>query len=253
MKPWPFTPASHANIFIDAWDLPGLSTELPTPIVPGDRGHVYRARPMKYPWAPDVYICFVWRGGASGPHNPGSGYFWTDLGVSRDGLNWKFYDPWYLAAGEDMGDGQTITHIIASQGMVRRDNELWHYALANTTGPKGYQRGFYRFTQRLDGFVALNAGMTTGTATTRPFTFTGTQLKVNVNTSNGGQLQVGLVNADNSPIPGFALSDCTPISHDSVEQEVRWKGGSVSDLAGQAVRMQLALYDGQLYAFQFTP
>ncbi len=253
MKPWPFTPADNANVFIDAWDMPSMSTELPTPIVPGDRGHVYRARPLKYAWAPDTYLSFVWRGGANGPHNPNSGEFVTDLGVSRDGLNWRYYDPWYMDAGEDVGNGERIIHVVGSQGMVRRGNELWNYALVMTE-PTGSQRGLYRYTQRLDGFVSLNAGRTTGTATTKPFTFTGGKLKVNVNTAEGGQLRVGLINADSSPIEGFALANCTPLTTDSVEATVSWNGGeALSTLVGRTVRMQLELQNGKLFAFQFVP
>ncbi|MCA9443898.1 MAG: hypothetical protein KC964_24095, partial [Candidatus Omnitrophica bacterium] len=127
------------------------------------------------------------------------------------------------------------------------------YALVRTQ-PTGSQNGLYRYTQRLDGFVSLNAGQTTGTATTKPFTFTGGKLKVNVDTSDGGQLRVGLVNADSSPIAGFALADCAPLATDSVEATVNWNGGEdLRTLAGRNVRIQLELQDGKLFAFQFVP
>ncbi|MCA9413871.1 MAG: hypothetical protein KC944_21845, partial [Candidatus Omnitrophica bacterium] len=86
------------------------------------------------------------------------------------------------------------------------------------------------------------------------FTFSGGKLKVNVDTSDGGQLRVGLINADNSPIAGFALADCAPLATDSVEATVNWNGSEdLSALAGRTVRMQLELRNGKLFAFQFVP
>ena len=65
---------------------------------------------------------------------------------------------------------------------------------------------------------------------------------------------MGLVNADSSPIEGFALANCTPLSTDSVEATVTWNGGeALSTLAGRTVRMQLELQSGKLFAFQFVP
>jgi len=255
MKPWPFTPSITPYVAVGLWTMPALGMELPLHIVNDGRGHVYRARPAKYAWAPDVYLNFVWRGGASGPHNPDSGYFWTDLGVSRDGLKWKYYDPGYIEAGKDF-DGETIVSAIASMGIIRRGAELWNYGSIRTktkSGEDGTKGGLFRFTQRLDGYVSLNADDQAGTATTKPFTFAGERLIVNLK-APAGQLRVGLVNADGSPIAGFGLDDCTPLTADSIEVAVNWKSGAkLSDLAGKPVRMQLELRNGKLYAFQFMP
>jgi hypothetical protein len=255
LKPWPFTPSVAPFVAVGLWTMPALATELPLAIVNAGRGHVYRARPLKYPWAPDVYLAFVWRGGASGPHNADSGFFATDLGVSRDGLQWKYYGRAYLDAGHDF-DGETVVSAIAAMGMIRRGDELWNYGLIRSktkAGDQGARSGLYRFAQRLDGFVSLDAGDRTGTATTKPFTFTGERLVVNLKAPSG-RLRVGLTHADGSPIPGFGLGDCAPVAGDSVEAAVTWTSGKrLANLAGQPVCMQLELRGAKLYAFQFMP
>ena len=35
--------------------------KLPMAFVPNESGQVYRCRALKYQWAPDVYLAFVWR------------------------------------------------------------------------------------------------------------------------------------------------------------------------------------------------
>lgn len=63
-----------------------------------------------------------------------------------------------------------------------------------------------RFTFRTDGFVSVNAGATGGTLATKPLTFTGASLSLNI--ASRGQTRVELQDAGGKPLPGFALADC---------------------------------------------
>jgi hypothetical protein len=97
---------------------------------------------------------------------------------------------------------------------------------------------------------APNAG---GTLTTRPLLFKGEKLRLNIHTTGGGSARVALLDAQGQSLPGFAAEDCEVIQDDAVDYEVRWKNGpNLKALAGQPVRVQVAMRNAKLYALQFV-
>ena len=126
------------------------------------------------------------------------------------------------------------------------DRELSVYATeAGTVGPATRVR---RFVFRIDGFVSAHADAA-GTMTTKTFTFTGSQLSLNV-VSKGVTL-VELQDADGKALPGFTLADCTPITADAIEHIVEWKGGDLAAHAGKPVRLRFIMTDADLYSIRF--
>ena len=110
-----------------------------------------------------------------------------------------------------------------------------------------------RYTQRMDGFVSVNASMQGGEIVTKPVQFQGNVLRLNFSSSAAGDVRVEIQDAQGKTIPGFALDDCLPLFGDSPERRVEWKSGTdVAALAGQAVRLRFALRDADLFAFQFS-
>ena len=111
-----------------------------------------------------------------------------------------------------------------------------------------------RLTQRLDGFVAVTPADATqgaGSFVTKPFTFAGDHLELNLD-AKGGAIRVELQDASGKPLPGFALADCTPISTNNVAATVAWKSHpSLKKVAGQTVRLYVEVNAAKLYAFQF--
>jgi hypothetical protein len=104
-------------------------------------------------------------------------------------------------------------------------------------------------TLRRDGFASMDAGAEPGTLTTRPVTFSGKRLFVNVD-APGGRLRAAVLDENGDPIPPFTLENCQPLSTDSTLEAVTWKGDpDLSELAGNPVRFQFELTDGSLYAF----
>ena len=109
-----------------------------------------------------------------------------------------------------------------------------------------------RGTLRLDGFVSVNAPYKGGELVTRPLTFQGGRLVLNVSTSAVGGVKVEIQDPAGKPIPGFALEDCTEIWGDEIERIVAWKGGhDVSKLAGTPVRLRFVMHDADLYSIRF--
>ena len=101
----------------------------------------------------------------------------------------------------------------------------------------------FRVVQRFDGFVSADTPYTGGQLVTRPLTFAGNRLVLNIDTGATGYAQVGLLDQDGRPIEGYGLDDCIYINGDFMDTEVEWldKGKDVSALAGQPVQLVIRM------------
>ncbi len=110
-----------------------------------------------------------------------------------------------------------------------------------------------RFTVRMEGFVSVNATLCGGEMITRPLTFTGNRLLLNVSTAAAGALRAEIQTPDGQPIKGFEMANCEEIWGDTLEREVVWKDQpDLGALAGQPVRLRFTLNDADLYSFCFV-
>ena len=109
-----------------------------------------------------------------------------------------------------------------------------------------------RFTLRKDGFVSVHASYAGGELLTKPITFAGKELVLNVSTSAAGSVRVEIRDEAGKAISGFALADCVEIIGDQIEGVVEWKGGcDISRLAGKPVRLRFTMNDADLYSIRF--
>jgi len=242
-KTWPFI--ARDNPYFEGWPFPSVTCEGPVVFGVSAYGEVYRSRAEKYRWAPDVYLAFLWR------YNEATNARQTELAVSRDGDNWQTYADlgFYISAGFDYY-GWPIVEAMAHTGLIRRGDEIWQYAEYGGGPHGGWPRFPIRLTQRLDGFTSLDAEATTGTFTTLPMVFCGDRLVLNISAS--GTAKVAMLDQSGTPISGFDLTDCDPISDDSVRLLVTWNGSSdVSALTGTTIRLRFEMQNAKLYAFQF--
>lgn len=185
------------------------------------------------------------------------------LFTSRDSIHWQRqgdHEP-FLGLGPD-GEFDSRS-LYPGVGYAVVDSEIWLYYstydcthIESLDGEKPFEKylgTITRATLRLDGFISANAGHSGAEIVTKPITFTGDHLELNVDCSAGGHLNVELQTADGQPIPGFTLADCDRIYHNNIRKTVTWKGkADLSSLKGQAARMRLAMRDCKLYAFQFV-
>lgn len=189
-----------------------------------------------------------------------------NFAYSRDGFHWSrpdrrmainssYADTW------DRGYVQSLGNLC----LVRGDR-LWFYYIGFAgdpsvklgdpgVGASSMRSGLYAngatgvaFLRR-DGFASLNAGSEERTLTTRPVTFSGRHLFVNVDNPHGS-LVAELVDMDGRAIPPFTAENCTPVRADATLLRIGWKGGDdLSPLANRAVRFRFRATDTRLYAF----
>jgi hypothetical protein len=248
LQPWPFKPSAAPVWHVFASPKPS-GGEFP---VLECGGEVYRMKAIKYPWAPDVFLAFPWRYKLAQNIRPGS-----FLMVSRDGEKWTRYEtPYYFESGWEL-QGRTVREALLEQGMVRRGDRIWQYGTVRFTEHAGalyggveHEGGIHdrmiRLSQRLDGFVSLGAGPEGGVAVTRPLTFKGARLRLNLQAK--GSVKVAILDESGKPIPGFEAE----VTGDSVEREAAFAGGAdLSSLEGKPVRLRFELRDAKLFAFQF--
>ncbi|HBJ86004.1 MAG TPA: hypothetical protein DDZ88_19475 [Verrucomicrobiales bacterium] len=171
------------------------------------------------------------------------------LMTSRDGVNFKRWEEPLIpiTAPKDRDWNRSNYMTIGVLSLPGKPNELSVYASeAYYQGPGSRIR---RFTFRVDGFVSASSAK--GELITKPLTFEGTKLTLNL--LSQGETRVEVQDEAGKAIPGFALDDCTPLKGDLIDQAVTWKGGSLATLAGKSVRLRFAMQKADLFALQFVP
>ncbi|MBW3540450.1 MAG: hypothetical protein KY476_09275 [Planctomycetes bacterium] len=210
------------------------------------RQHLYTNAVQPYPRAPHILIGFPTR------FLPPRQQVEPTFMASRDGVH---FHRWLEAvipqsAPEDR-DGNRSNYM--AWGLVQlpeKPNEYSVYATeAYYTGPSSRLR---RFTYRVDGFVSAHVPAEGGELVTRPLTFTGNELVLNVKTADGGSVHAQLEDASGKPLEGFALADCRELKGDRLAAAVQWQGGDLGKLAAKPVRLRLALKDADVYSLRFA-
>jgi hypothetical protein len=223
----------------------GFSIEYPTVFSEIDsldppETDIYVPKAIKYPWAPDTYLAFPLlyfhyeQGGTplrsihfDPSREKGSGPIETQLSVSRDALHWYRYPrPAYVGIGRHRGSDFKQAYL--AHGMVRRGDEIWQYCFGETRYHSSrqkspFKREVYRLVQRLDGFVSVDSPYEKeAVLRTRPFRFEGKYLHLNLDTDATGYVQVGFLDEDGLPIPGYSLDECIYLNGDFTDIKVEW-------------------------------
>ena len=170
------------------------------------------------------------------------------LGYSRDGFHWdrpsrkRFIGSTWDRRSWRYGNVQSC----ASGPLVVGD-KLYFYFSAHPA-PKSRRWDADAVTGlamlRRDGFASMDASGKAGTLTTRPVTFSGKNLFVNVDCPEG-ELKVEVLDEDSQVIDAFALENCTPISADKTLVQVNWKGSKdLASLSGKSIRFRFSLTNG---------
>ncbi len=216
--------------------------------------HLYTNATIPYFRAPHIYLSFPKRFIPSRKkqiEHKEVGLSDCLLLSSRNGVDFDMWQEAFLRPGPDPNNW-TERNMGTAYGMVALSaEEISLYWVENYRHPTCRLR---RGTLRTDGFVSLNAGVPGGQMLTRPFTFTGSRLLVNYSTSAAGFLRFELTDEAGRPLPDFAMARSETLYGDEIEHEVSWgEGADLEALAGQVVRLRVAMRDADLYALQFAP
>lgn len=277
--PWPYNQASTPYHVWGPEKTPTLSREFPIVLAPDaedpENLDIYTSTAAPYPFAPGAYLAFPaayfkfrgpdWKARAVSGND---GNFEVQLASSADGVTWKRWRQPYVSAG--FHDGLDLRLVSMAHGMARRGRwilqyfvgwphthgrpDVWEKEPANAEEwMKRDRGGIYVSRQRLDGFISLDSAYTGGVLTTKPLTFSGSRLRLNLDTRGAGSATVALLDAGRNPFPGFSTGLCEPIHGDDTDHTVQWKGGpDVGALAGQPIRVEVRSRNTKLYAMQFS-
>ena len=179
------------------------------------------------------------------------------VGYSRDGFHWHRPDrrP-FIGVSEQPGDWNWGNVQSAGGCCAVVGNELRFYFSGRAGVPGSPSSGVcctgLAYLRR-DGFASMDAGEEEGTLTTRPVSFAGESMFVNVDTTEG-ELLVEVLDERGTVIPSFGKGSCTPIRSDSTMRAVRWEeANTLSGLAGRPVKFRFHLRRGRVYSFWVSP
>ncbi|MBX3177176.1 MAG: hypothetical protein KF886_07450 [Candidatus Hydrogenedentes bacterium] len=177
--------------------------------------------------------------------------------TSRDGRNFRQSNDVFLRPGLktrhnwSYGDNYIAWHVVETAS-TRDDSPRELSLYATESYFTGRDSRLRRYTLRIDGFASVHAKSREGEFTTKPFTFSGSELSLNVATSAAGMVRVEIRDAEGKPIPGFALDECDLVYGDSLDRRVSWKGNrDVSRIAGQPVSLRFVMREADVYALKF--
>ena len=214
--------------------------------------HLYTNGIQRYDRAPHLYIGFParfvpGRTKIEGRELPGVSD--AILMSSRDGLN---FDRWSNAFIRPSTEPEVWTD--------RNNYPAWGLI---ETGPEAlsiYWTEHYRHPGmrlrrgviRKDGFVSLQSAGQVGEILTRPLRITGDSLEVNYATDATGWLRFEQCKVDGTPIKGFTLYDSETLFGNELQHTVKWRGGSLSDLNDEPIRLRIRLENADLYSLRFV-
>ena len=178
--------------------------------------------------------------------------------TSRDGEHWDRPETERpLIDVGDIGEWDRFNIRLTGAPPIRVGDKLFIYYrnTANRHGPyvgtdtTNVGGGIGLATLRADGFASVAAGYDGGQLTTKPFRFQGENLRVNVK-SDYGRLWVEVLDERGEPCPGFARSDCLPVSVDSVDHRIMWRDTPLIDpLSDRPIRLRFHLENVRLYSW----
>lgn len=152
------------------------------------------------------------------------------LATSADGRDWKRTTPRLAIiprGAPGTFDGGALLGVASVP--VDTATETWVYYTAITTG-HGALVPIKRLTigradWRLHGFASLDGGPDGARIETRPLRLAASTLVVNADAARGA-LRVALLEADGTPIAGYAATDCVALQADNTQAAIRWKSSA---------------------------
>ena len=231
-----------------------------------------------------IYVGMLWN------YRPGERtlehplHIWPQFVFSRDGIHYdrRYRDSFIANSSEPEWDSVTI---YAQQPIVHNDKIFIYYNGTNfrdrrmeELGDVGPIGAIGLASIPLDRFAGVESGAQeqgmglNGKAlqaivsdseekrqfsvlTTRPFSFSGKRLLLNMEPSGPGpcEVRVEVLTGDHYRVVGHTFEAADPMNEDSLANEVSWNGNAdVTKLAGHAIKLKMYFKNARLFSFQFT-
>jgi hypothetical protein len=194
----------------------------------------------------------IWRGQPTDRPKPNE----VCAGFSRDGFHWHRPDHRALIPVSETRGDWNWGNVQSAGGCCLVVGDRLYFYVSGRAGVKGAPASGVSTTGlavlRRDGFASMGAGAKERSLVTRPVTFRGKHLFVNV-AAERGELRAEVLDKDSQVIPGLTRDNCVPVCQDSTRAALTWKGADLAKLPGQAVRFRFYLRNGELYAFWVSP
>ncbi|MEQ2008048.1 MAG: M56 family metallopeptidase [Limisphaerales bacterium] len=184
------------------------------------------------------------------------------LGFERDGLKVETRVPREFILLPTPGDGSRWSDLHPmTNGFLVVGRNLYFY-FGGRVQPMGATHASAAVglaTLRRDGFASLDAGPEGGVMTTKPVTFTGKFMFVNMKTNApDGEMRIEILDADGNALEHFSRAKSIALAADQTLMGVNWVGekGGLNDLSaliGKPVRFRFHLKNASLYSFWVGP
>ena len=177
--------------------------------------------------------------------------------TSRDGRHFRRSNEAFLSPGLKTKDNwsygdNNLAWTVIETDSLRDDCPRELSLFAKESAFTGTFSRMRRCTLRIDGFGSVHAKNTIGEMTTRPFSFTGKELSLNLGTAAAGFVKMEFLDASGEPIPGFTLEECDMFFGDTLDWRCSWNGSTdVSSLAGKTVSLRFVMREADLYSMKF--
>lgn len=155
----------------------------------------------------------------------------------------------FIAPGIGLENWVSRTNYPALNVVQTGPAEMSVYVNENYAQPTA---NLHRYSMRLDGFVSVFGPYAGGEMLTKPFTFRGSSLNLNFNTSAAGSIKVEIRDEQGNPLSGFTLEDAQPMIGNEISRNVYWNGNNdLKALEGKIIRLRFAMKDAHLYSMKF--
>ncbi len=86
---------------------------------------------------------------------------------------------------------------------------------------------------------------------TQPLRFGVGRLRVNARpTSTGGALRAEILDADGTPLPGYAANECQAVAEDAIDGTIRWtETDKVPATSADGARIRFVMKNVQIFSF----
>lgn len=175
------------------------------------------------------------------------------VGFSRDGFHWSRPDRRAFCPVSETKEAWNWGNVQSAGGGCLVVGDKLYFYVGGVSGRASSWHPDPSFVGlailRRDGFASMDAGENIGTLTTRPVSFSGKHLFVNIAAAQG-ELTAEALDRDGQPIAPFTHDRCEPVRVDQTRVAVRWRDtADLSPISGRPVRFRFQLRQGSLFAF----